>query len=130
MKKTKIVVSMLLILALVVVGICFGKELIQSKYYGVTLNEYFTYIDIPDLKYTEDVELLYKGEHVDGYFDPLETKKNDDRYVGVVYTNNLIKGSRDQLILLAVKDDKGKVVDVRKITIEEVESELLGKYDW
>lgn len=86
------------------------------------VEQYFSDINIPNLKYLND-NLTYNENLVKGFFDPIEVKKKNGRYVGFVYTKNY---SGDGIFLIVRRDKQNKIIGVEEITQERLTKEVLG----
>ena len=86
------------------------------------VEQYFSEVNISNLKYSND-KLIYNGNLVKGFFDPIETVKKNGRYVGFVYSKN---DSGDGIFLIVRRDEKNKIIGLEEITQERLNKEVLG----
>ena len=119
----KNVFSIMIVCVLIFGGIfIFINKKAHKNNNPANVEQYFSEINIPNLKYSND-NLTYKGNLVKGFFDPIEVKKKNGRYVGFVYTKNY---SGDGIFLIVRRDEQNKIIGVEEITQERLTKEVLG----
>lgn len=122
----KILFSIMIVCVLAFVGIFMfiNNEASEnnSLVNPANLEQYFSEINIPNLKYSND-KLIYNGNLVKGFFDPIEVAKKNGRYVGLAYSKN---DSGDGIFLIVRRDEKNKIIGVEEITQERLNKEVLG----
>lgn len=122
---TKKNVFSIMIVCVLIFGCIFifiNKKVHDDSNNPANVEQYFSEINIPNLKYSND-KLTYNGNLVKGFFDPIEVKKKNGRYVGFVYTKNY---SGDGIFLIVRRDEQNKIIGVEEITQERLTKEVLG----